>query len=313
MFELDLDPARIAAAVDVIDPVFQRSPQYEDEQLCSRLGRRVLIKNETCNPLRSFKGRGADYVISTVAPGRRVVCVSAGNFGQAIAYACRRAGLACTVFLPGGANPVSRERIEGFGAQVLLAEGDDAHITEEAKRYTAARRDCVFVEDGQAPAIAEGAGTIGLELLAAGPPDAVIVPVGDGALITGVACAIKHRLPATRIIGVCPASAPSMADSWRSGAPSPSPARTIADGLAISDPIPQSVARMRLLVDDMLCVEDSALVDAMRLAATTLGALLEPSGAAGLAALLEHEPPGDRVATVLTGSVLRPEHMALLC
>ena len=103
-----------------------------------------------------------------------------------------------------------------------------------------------------------------------------------------------------------------MTESWRRGAATPMPARTMAAGLAVSDPVPRSVARMRELVDDMLLVEESSLVEAMRLAATTLGTLLEPSGAAGLAALLEHDIPGDRVATILTGSMLRPEHFALL-
>ncbi len=179
-------------------------------------------------------------------------------------------------------------------------------------RYAAARTDCVLVEDGRAPAIAEGAGTIGMELLEAGPLDTVVLPVGDGALITGVACWIKHRSPSTRVIGVCAATAPSMADSWRAGTPSTRPANTMADGLAINDPIPESLERMRLLVDDLLLVEESTLVDAMRVAARTTGVLLEPSGAAGLAAILEHDPPAERIATVFTGSVLRPEHLALL-
>jgi threonine dehydratase len=309
---LDLDPARIAAAMDVIDPAFLRSPQYEDQQLDARLGRRVLIKNETANPLRSFKGRGASYFVGTLTGVERVLCVSAGNFGQAIAYACRSAGISATVFLAANANPVSRSRIEGLGAEVYLVDGEDAAIAEQALRYAEATPGSRFVVDGEEPAIAEGAGTIGIELMDDGPIDAVIVPVGDGALINGVACAIKERLPATRVVGVCAAAAPSMAESWRRGVATPMPARTMAAGLAVSDPVPRSVARMRELVDDVLLVEEATLVEAMRLATTTLGTLLEPSGAAGLAALLEHDIKGDRVATILTGSMLRPEHFALL-
>lgn len=309
MSNLDLDPARIARAADAIDPLFLRSPQYEDEHLSRRLGRRVVIKDETCNPLRSFKGRGACFMASELQPGRRVVCASSGNFGQAMAYACRRAGLDCTVFLSEGASPLARERIELFGADVVPP---DPEAKPRAKAYAAERSECVFVEDGDAPAIAEGAGTIGLELLEAGPLDAVIVQVGDGALIAGIACAIKDRSPATRVIGVCAAGARSMADSWRAGAVVPSPADTIAAGLAIGEPVPESLARLRLLVDDMLLVPDAALLDAMRLAVETTGALVEPSGAAGLAALVEHEPPGERVAIVFTGSMVRPEHVAAL-
>jgi threonine dehydratase len=94
-------------------------------------------------------------------------------------------------------------------------------------------------------------------------------------------------------------------------APTRAEAHTIADGLSTTDPIPASVTRMRALVDDMVLVSEDGLVEAMRLGARTLGALLEPSGAAGLAALLEHDPPGERVAVLLTGSMARPEHLAL--
>lgn len=309
MTNLDLDPARIARAADAIDPLFLRSPQYEDEQLCRALGRRVTIKDETCNPLRSFKGRGACFMASELPAGRRVVCASSGNFGQAMAYACRRAGLACTVFLSDGASPLARERLELFGAEVVPPAPE---AKQRAKAYAAERADCVFVEDGREPAVAEGAGTIGMELLEGGPLDAVVVQVGDGALIGGIACWLRHRSPATRVIGVCPAGGRSMADSWRAGTPVRSPADTIAAGLAIDDPVPESVRRLRLLVDDMLLVPDSALLDAMRLAAETTGILLEPSGAAGLAALREHDVPGERIAVVLTGSMVRPEHLAAL-
>lgn len=271
----------------------------------------MLIKDETRNPLRCFKGRGAGLAVTAIDPGRHVVCASSGNFGQAIAHAARRAGLPCTVFLPAGANPVARERIEAFGADVLVVD-DEAELGRRAADYAGSRADRELIEDGRRPAIAEGAGTIGIELLAGGPLDAVILPVGDGALITGVACWIKDRSPRTRVIGVCPESSPSMAVSWRSGRATPGPAHTIADGLRTHDPLPESVERMRQLVDQMLLVSDAALVAAMRLASRTTGVLLEPSGAAGLAAIREHRPPGDRIATVFTGGTLRPEHLDLL-
>lgn len=311
MHDLDLDPGRILDAVEVIDPRFQHSPQYEDDELNHRLGRRVVIKDETSNPLRCFKGRGAGYLVSQLPPGRRVVCASSGNFGAAMAYMCRRSGIACSVFLRADANPVSRERIRLFGGDVHAVE-DGTDLQEATRRYAAGRTDRVLVEDGRLPAIAEGAGTIGVELLEAGPLDAVVLPVGDGALITGVACWLAHRAPATRVIGVCPAAAPSAAESWREGAPRRRPAGTLADGLSISEPIPESLARMVPLVHDMVLVSEAALVDAMRLAATSAGRLLEPSGAAGLAAVLEHDLPGERIATVLTGAVPRPQHLALL-
>ena len=168
-----------------------------------------------------------------------------------------------------------------------------------------------MVADGEEPAIAEGAGTIGVELLRSGPFDAVVVPVGDGALINGIACWVKHHAPDTRIIGVCAEGAPSMVHSWRAGRPVPTErADTIAEGIAIQRPQPRSVERMRALVDDLVLVPDSALIDMMRLSADTLGILLEPSGAAGLAAIATHDLPGERLATVLTGSNPHPQLLA---
>jgi len=308
----DLDPERIAVAATVIDPVFLHSPQYVDATLSHHMGRRVLVKDETRNPLRSFKGRGADHLAGAIAPGHRLVCASSGNFGHALAYASRSRGHRCTVFLGTDSNPIAQERIRGLGAEVRLVAGDDATIKEESRCYAAAEAERILVRDGHDVAIAEGAGTIGLELLEAGPLDAVIVPVGDGSLISGIGCAIKRDAPATRVIGVCPASAPSMATSWHRGVPTPAAASTMAAGLATVDPIACSIRRLRAFVDAMVLVSESALVEAMRLAATTLGAMLEPSGAASLAALLDHDGAGDRVAVVLTGSLLRPEHLPLL-
>jgi threonine dehydratase len=308
---VDLDPTRITAARAVIEPEFQRSPQYVDRQLTREFGRTVVVKDETRNPVRSFKGRGACFLVANLPDASHVVCTSSGNFGQAIAYACRSRGLRCTVFLSEDANPIASERIRGFGAdtRVVSAASDRA---PEAKCFAASTEGTTLVEDARDPASAEGAGTIGLELRDAGRLDTIIVPVGDGALISGVACAVKEESPSTRIIGACPAAAPSVAESWRTGAPTRVEAHTIADGLSTTDPTPASVTRMGALVDDMVLVSEGGLVDAMRLGVHTLGALLEPSGAAGLAALLEHDPPGERVAVLLTGSMVRPEHLALV-
>ncbi|WP_236570395.1 pyridoxal-phosphate dependent enzyme [Streptomyces mexicanus] len=124
---MDLDVARIENAVQVIDPVFLNTPQYLDEQLCSALGdRAVTVKVETANPVRSFKGRGADLMLSTLAPGTPVVCASSGNFGQAVAYAGRARGMPVVVFVPETVNPVKRGRMETFGARVIAA-GADGH------------------------------------------------------------------------------------------------------------------------------------------------------------------------------------------
>src|SRR5262245_13460122 len=307
---LDLSVKRIEEAARTIDPVFLNTPQYADEQLNAALSSHVVVKVETANPLRSFKGRGADFFMRQVDPGLTVVCSSTGNFGQAMAYTGRRRGSAVEVFVPENVNPVKLARMRAFGARVTLVGADSAASEAAARDCVAGRQGCVYVEDGKEVAIAEGAGTIGAELIQAGPFDTVVLPVGDGALITGVACWIKNRAPQTRIIGVWASGASSMALSWRAGKPvSTTRSDTIAEGIEVRVPVPESVVRLVALVDDMVLVDDSDLLEAMQLSVRTMGILLEPSAAAGLAAIRVHNLPGDRLATVLTGSNLRPEHL----
>jgi threonine dehydratase len=309
---LDLSVARIAEAANAIDPVFRNTPQYADQQLSAALGGEVTVKVETANPLRSFKGRGADFLLGRIESGAAIVCSSTGNFGQAMAWAGRRRGIAVEVFVPASVNPLKLARVRACGATVT-AVGRDLEAAEAAAREHAAKSGRRYLEDGQETAIAEGAGTIAVELLRAGPFDTVVVPVGYGELISGIACWIKHHAPRTRVVGVCAAGAPCMALSWRARQPvSTERSETIAEGLGVRIPVPESVTRLAALVDDMVLVEDADLLDAMRLAARTLGLLLEPSGAAGLAAIQRHGLAGDRLATILTGSNLRPEHLRAL-
>ncbi|MDT0343389.1 threonine ammonia-lyase [Streptomyces litchfieldiae] len=299
--DLDLDLDRIARAAEVIDPVFLNSPQYADERLCARLGRRVLVKPETLNPLRSFKGRGADFLVGGLPPGSTVVCGSSGgNFGQAVAYAARRHGLAADVFVPADASPVKTDRMTALGARVhRVAEPPK----ERAAAHAAADPGRVFVVDGRDAAIAEGAGTIGIELLRGEPFDTVVLPLGDGALITGVARWLKAHAPGVRVVGAASAAAPALAESWRSGEVRTVERRSaFAAGISITRPEPEAVCRTRALVDDVVLVEDAELVAAMHLAADTLGLLPEPAGAAGLAAIAARDIPGATVATVLTGA-----------
>jgi threonine dehydratase len=310
MVDLDLSLSRIEEAARTIDPVFLNTPQYADAQLNAALERHVVVKVETANPLRSFKGRGADFLMGQVPPEARVVCSSTGNFGQAMAYAGQRRGIAVTVFVPENINPVKLARMQSFGADVRAVGADSAAAEAAAREHVTSESGCAYIEDGRETAIAEGAGTIAIELLRAGPFDTVVVPVGDGALITGIACWIRAHSPQTRVVGVCASGAPSMALSWRARTPvATERSDTIAEGIEVRVPVPESVARLVALVDDMVLVDDSALLDTMAIAAKTLGLLLEPSGAAGLAAIRVHDVPGERVATVLTGSNLRPEHL----
>jgi threonine dehydratase len=296
-----LSLARIEEAARVIDPLFRGSPQFVDPQLCAALGREVIVKVETVNPLGSFKGRGADFFVRDLEPGGRLVCSTGGNFGQALAYAGRRRGFPVDVFVSGALDEGKLARIRALATEVFVIEGDEERAGEAGREHAAAQPGARFVEDGREPAISEGAGTIGIELLAAGPIDTLVIQVGDGALIGGVARWVKEQSPSTRVIGVCASGSPAMYLSWREGRAVAAPADTIASALAVARPVPESVARLRPLIDEFVMVEDADMIEAMQIAAHTLGTLLEPAGAAGIAAIQRHDLEGERFALLLTG------------
>ena len=292
--DASLTVEHIREAASVVDPAFLNSPQFVYE----RLGANIVLKVETVNPIRSFKGRGTDYLLHRLGGEKReLVCASAGNFGQGMAYACRKRGVRLKVFASATANPLKVERMRALGATVVLVAGD----FDDAK--DAARKDgAMFVEDGLLGPIAEGAGTIGVELDGAQPLDAVFVPLGNGALVNGVGTWLKHHTP-TKVIAVCASGAPSMALSWQSHRPISAPSDTIADGIAVRVPIPEAVGIMEKTVDEVMLVSDDEMRTAMRSLFYEAGLLVEPAGAAGLAAIARRraEFSDGRVATILTG------------
>ena len=307
------DPLAISLASMEIDPVFLRTPQVVSDPLSDRLGIEVVAKIETLNPIRSFKGRGTDWFLRSSSVDAPVVCASAGNFGQGMAYASRRRGIPCTVFAPENANPLKIERMRALGADVQLV-GADFDASKEAARTYTAERGGRFVEDGAEPAIAEGAGTIAAELGAhASLLDAVLVPVGNGALVTGIGAWIKAFAPHTRVVGVSASGAPSMAESWRAREIRRTPrVETIADGIAVREPVPRALEDMYTLVDDMVLVDDDDLVDAMVLAHEHLGVVVEPAGVAGLAAAVRYRDAftGQTIGIPLCGGNVTAEQAA---
>lgn len=293
----------IEEASRTIDPLFRGTPQFQDDELSAALGCPLWVKVETVNPLRSFKGRGADYYMRSLTRGQHVQCASAGNFGMALAWAGRRHGIPVTVFCARDANKAKVTRIRRLGAQVVLVGEDFDEAKAHAQQEAGRNGGVTFVEDGDEPRIAEGAGTIALEL-APVQPDSVLVPVGNGALINGIGTWTKARSPHTRVIGVCAAGAPAMALSWqaRAAVTTPHRPRTCADGVAVRRPVPGAVRTMLDVVDDMLCVDESHITRAVDLARTHLSLTLEPAGALALAAVLQHGTSADRTAAVLTGA-----------
>lgn len=187
---------RIARACSVIDPVFLNTPQFECVSLSESLGCRVVVKVETLNPIGSFKARGGHFLTSQLSGRPHLVCATAGNFGQGMAHAARRHGFPITVFVSTDASPLKIARMRALGADVRTV-GNDPDEAHQAARDFAAEKGAVLVEDGHDVAIAEGAGTIGVELLRWPEAfDALVVPLGDGALLGGVARWVKAHSPA---------------------------------------------------------------------------------------------------------------------
>jgi threonine dehydratase len=312
---LKISLAGITAAPSQIDPVFLNSPVLKDTSLDRSLGCQLVAKVETQNPVGSFKGRGTELFAATaLSPGQTVVCASAGNFGQGLARAAGRRGHACVVFAAENASPVKVEAMRRFGADVKLV-GSDFDAAKEAAHAYASKHGLRIVEDGSEAAIAEGAGTIGLELVTTERFDAILVQLGNGALLAGVGTVLRELAPRTEIIAVVAANAPAMKLSLEAGhAVQTDKTNTIADGIAVRVPIPETLHLLRQCCDDTVAVEEADIVHALRLAHRDLGMFLEPAGAAGIAAI-GADPGrfrGRRIATLLSGGNLSSELRAQL-
>ncbi len=302
----------IVAASEAIDPVFRDTPQYEAETLHAQLGCRLVVKVETVNPIRSFKARGAQFLVSQMSGSPHLVCATAGNFGQGMAYAARKRGWPITIFVGAHANPMKVDRMRALGAKVREGSDDPDELHAQAEAF-AREHGAQLIQDGREAAIAEGAGTIAIELLR-WPKcfDDIVVPLGDGALLGGMARWVKAQCPTTRMIGVCATASPAMELSWRSKKVVSAPCDgTIAAGIAVGTPFEEALSDLTGLIDDVLLVPDSSLIAAMRLAHKELGVVLEPAGAAGLAAVMDHREQfrGRLVATVLTGGNVSPSNL----
>jgi threonine dehydratase len=304
----------IRDAARVIDPVFLRTPQYHADSLSRLLGTGIVVKVETANPIRSFKGRGAEYLASKIPPKTKLITASAGNFGQAMAYACRRREINLTVYASVNANRFKTERMRALGATVVLHGEDFDAAKIEAKRV-AHEIGVRMVEDGLDVETGEGAGTIGLELADWNEQlDSILLPLGNGALACGVGRYLKHARPEIRVVAIQSAGARAMLESWQQKRVVRfETISTIADGIGVRIPIPECVRDMEGVIDDGILVKDASLIEAMRLAHEHLGIVLEPSGAAGLAAILENRErfANQSVALVLCGGNLTPEQMKL--
>jgi len=268
---------------------------------------RLYLKAEHLQKTGSFKARGMTNRISTLDADQRArgaITMSAGNAGQAYAWAGHEAGVPVTVVMAAGANPTKVAACLGYGAEVVL-EGDHVGDAFRALERIRDQRGLTFVHPFEDPAVIAGHGSVGLEILEDLPDvDVVVVGVGGGGLISGVAAALKERRPEVRIYGVEPVDAAAMSLAFEAGEPVTIQPRTVADGLAAPFAGALTLAMCRRYLDGLVVLDDATILGGMRFALERMKQVLEPAGAAALAAILFGRiaiRDDERVAVVASG------------
>lgn len=273
----------------------------------------VYLKLESDLPTGSFKPRGALWALSQNLKRRsvsEVVASSTGNHGAAVAYAAKTLGVACTIFLPSNPNRTKRSKIAALGAKIVECGRPDLASAFLAAREYAHRDGVYFLNDATDPDLPAGPATIAAEIFDQNPAtDAIYVPMGDTALIRGIAAAAKQLSSAVRIVGVQAERAPSYFLSWREGRAVPTETcDTIADGLATRTPDGDNVRAIRELVDDVVLVSEENLLAAIRRLNEKEGVLAEPAGAAATAAFWNSTGgPARQLVLLVTGKNIAPE------
>jgi threonine dehydratase len=290
-----------AAAARVVSTLARHTPVLTSHSLSERCGGRLLLKAENLQRTGSFKLRGAVHKISRLTDAKGVVAGSAGNHGQSLAYAARAEGIPCEVFMPREAPVAKVAAVEAFGGIVHL-EGDSVDACVAAARARAQETGAGFVHPFDDPDIILGQSTLGLELLEDVPDlEQVVVPVGGGGLISGIAGVVKNRHPQARIVGVQVDACAPFPESLQGSAPVTATARaTIADGIAIKRPGDITLPLVQRWVDDMVVVSEEEIADAMVWLLERSKLVVEGGGAAGAAAILAGTvSPAPRGATVI--------------
>jgi len=301
----------VRAAAEALAGVAVRTPMEESRWLADLVGAPVLLKCENLQRTGSFKIRGAYLRMARLSPEERaagVVAASAGNHAQGVALAARLLGIRACVFMPEGA-PIPKEKAtRGYGAEVVFA-GRYVDESLVAAREHAARTGAVLIHPFDHADIVAGQGTCGLEIVEQAPEAAtVLVPTGGGGLVAGVAVAVKALRPDVRVVGVQAEGAAAFPASLRSGVPvALEHMETMADGIAVGCPGEVPFAAIQGAVDDIVTVSEEGLSRALLGLLERAKMVVEPAGAAAVAALLEH--PGayeGPVVAVLSGGNIDP-------
>ena len=292
------------------------TPCVESRTLSQLTGAQVFLKFENLQYTASFKERGACNKLAQLSADERrsgVIAMSAGNHAQGVAYHAQRLGLRAVIVMPRFTPGVKIERTRGFGAEVVL-QGDTLDESSAHARVLAGREGLIFVHPYDDEAIVAGQGTVGLEMLQAVPDlEALIIAVGGGGLIAGMATAAKALRPGIEIVGVQTSRFPAMVNAIK-GTHHPQGTSTIAEGIAVGTPglIPQAI--IARLVDDLVLVDEGDIEQAMLMLLEIEKTLVEGAGAAGMAALLKYPArfAGRRVGLVLSGGNIDPMLLAAI-
>jgi threonine dehydratase len=285
--------AEIEAARERLRGAIYESPCAHSQMLSTLTGQQVYLKLENLQMTGSFKERGALNRIAMLTPeqaARGVIAASAGNHAQGVAYHATKRGIRALIVMPLTTPLVKVTATRNFGAEVLLhgANYDEAFV--EAMRLCE-QQQLTFIHPFDDAGVMAGQGTIGLELLQQIPQlEAVVVPIGGGGLIAGIACALKESRPSIRVVGVQTARLPSMAAALEAHHPiTVDPATTIADGIAVRRAGDLTLPMVERYVDEIVTVEEDEIASAILMLLEREKTLAEGAGAAALAALLQHK------------------------
>jgi threonine dehydratase len=300
----------IEAAAARLDGQVLETPFVESRTISQLTGCQVFLKFENLQYTASFKERGACNKLAQLTPEERargVVAMSAGNHAQGVAYHAQRLGLRAVIVMPRFTPGVKVERTRGFGAEVVL-HGDTLEASRAHARALAEKEGLVFVHPYDDEAIVAGQGTVALEMLRARPDlDTLVVAIGGGGLMSGMATAARAIQPGIELIGVQTERFPAMYNAIK-GTHLPQGSSTIAEGIAVGTPGEITEAIIRDKVNDLLLVDEGDIEQAIVMLLEIEKTLVEGAGAAGLAALIRHPAQfaGKRVGLVLCGGNIDP-------
>jgi threonine dehydratase len=300
---LSIALADVVAARERLHGAIYYSPCPHSLMLSALTGQQVYLKLENLQMTGSFKERGALNRIALLTPeqaARGVIAASAGNHAQGVAYHATKRGIRAVIVMPLTTPLVKVTATRDFGAEVVLHGANYDEAFHEAIRLCA-EQDLTFIHPFDDPAVMAGQGTIGLELLEQVPLlEAVVVPIGGGGLIGGIACAIKESRPEVRVVGVQTSRLPSMAAAVKAHHPvTVDPATTIADGIAVRRAGELTLPVVERYVDEIVTVEEDEIASAILMLLEREKTLAEGAGAVALAALLQHRTSLDGAHTAV--------------